>query len=108
MDVRTSVDVSRVWDDVWSNDGQGFAYWVGEVRDVAGEPINLIVPQGFKVYDFGDGIWHEVTLEKLCEAWLEVHKQGLTHCGGYALSESDACTEDYYMQFAVFGELVYG
>jgi hypothetical protein len=32
--VEVDVDVNKVWGDVWSNDGNGFAYWCTAVRDV--------------------------------------------------------------------------
>ena len=32
IETRVEVDLDKVWDAVWSNDGQGFAYWVSKVR----------------------------------------------------------------------------
>lgn len=132
MEITTTVtvDEAQVWEDVWGNDGQGFAYWVNAVRDVIdgkrADSFNawkrdengkiaedsdgdwIPDPKPFAVYDGEQDEWHTVTVQGLCEAWLKARQSGLTHCGGYGLDDPDACVEDYYLQYAVFGEVIYG
>jgi hypothetical protein len=120
--VEVEVDVDRVWKDVWGNDGMGFAYWVTAVRP-AGEPDGAFYawkdtskpvddwepnPHDFMVYDGEGDEWHTVTIEQLVNGWVKVRNSGLTHCGGYSLDDFDGCVEDYYLQYAIFGELVFG
>lgn len=128
--IDVDVDVNKVWEDVWSNDGNGFAYWCVAVRDVVnGERMDSFSawkhdesgriaedsngrwipnPHEFAVLDVEDNVWHTVTLDMLVRGWLAVRNAGLKHCGGYSLDDSDACVEDYYMQYAVFGDLIFG
>jgi hypothetical protein len=128
--VEVDVDVNKVWEDVWGNDGNGFAYWCSAVRDsvdgVRGDSFNawkrdangkiaedekgnwIPDPKEFSVLDGEDGVWHVVTVEALVNGWLKARNSGLTHCGGYSLDDPDACVEDYYMQYAAFGDLIFG
>lgn len=132
--VEVEIDVDKVWLDVWGNDGHGFAYWCGAVRDVVDgvrqdsfsawkrDENDKIVevkndwggtdwvpnPHDFAVYDHEEDKWHIVTLEKLCMAWFDTRQAGLTHCGGCSLDDPDDCTEDFYLQYAVFGDVIYG
>jgi len=120
IETRVDVDINEVWDAVWSNDGQGFAYWVNKVRARDGGDFHAHSntdadvsewrpnPHDFKVYDAEEDTWHEVTLYALAKAYVDANNSGMTHCGGYALTDPDACTEDIYLQMAVFGELRYG
>jgi hypothetical protein len=130
VQVEVEVDVNKVWEDVWGNDGNGFAYWVSAVRDsdngVRGDRFSawkrdesgkiaedengdwMPNPHDFAVYDGESGEWHDVTVEDLVNGWVKVRNAGLTHCGGHSLDEPDACVEDYYLQYAIFGELVFG
>lgn len=118
--VETQVDVNilEVWEMLWGCDGAGFNYWVGKVRQLDGEGISVWVkneqgdlvgnPQGFTVYDGESDEWHTVTLEKLAKGYAQARAEGVTHCGGCALDDGDACVEDILMQYAIFGEMVYG
>lgn len=122
VSVEVEVDVAKVWEDVWGNDGQGFAYWCSAVRP-AGEPDGEFHaftdtvkdvsdwtpnPHDFMVYDGEGDEWHTVTVEALVRGWVKARNAGLTHCGGCSLDDGDACTEDMYLQYAIFGELVFG
>jgi hypothetical protein len=121
VQVEVEVDVNRVWEDVWGNDGQGFAYWCSAVRP-AGEPDGAFYaykndddndddipnPHDFMVLDGEGGEWHTVTVEALVNGWVKARNAGLTHCGGCSLDDPDACVEDMYIQYAIFGELVFG
>ena len=120
IETRVDVDIEKVWDAVWGNDGQGFAYWVSAVRARNGDDFYahknmdrdvskwLPNPHDFKVFDSVEGVWHQVTTYALAKAWVDARQAGLTHCGGCSLDDPDACTEDIFLQYAVFGDVVYG
>ena len=120
IETRVDVNMDEVWDAVWGNDGQGFAYWVGMVRAEDGGDfhgtkmvgkngdVEIENPQDFKVFDREEDKWHTVSEYDLAKAWVTVATNGWTHCGGHPLSEHDACCEDAILQYAVFGDLIYG
>ena len=120
IETRVDVDIAKAWDAVWGNDGQGFSYWVGAVRGRDGGDFHAYLntdadvsewranPQDFRLYDREEDKWHNVSMYALAKAWVDTRNSGLTHCGGCSLDDGDACTEDYFLQYAVFGELVYG
>jgi hypothetical protein len=67
-------------------------------------------PQDFKIWDSEENKWHFVTVEDLRTGFEKALIAGQTHCGGYPLDleDYDACFCDMVMQYAIFGELVYG
>lgn len=115
MGAKVEVDVREAWEAVFGNDGQGFAYWCGALRDRDGEPLKLWLntdgyvrdwvanPQDFTVYDFEEDTWYEVQVEQLVQAYVDARFKY-----PHLFVEPDAWTEDAIMQLAVFGELVYG
>lgn len=119
IETRVNISEHKVWDAVWGNDGNGFAYWVSKVRDRNGEDfyatkkvglsgdVEVNNPQDFVLWT-DDGDEHVVTLYALCKAFADLQAEGWTHCGGCSMSEHDACVEDAVLQKAVFGEMVYG
>lgn len=119
VETRVNIDEREVWEKVWGNDGQGFAYWVTKARSWSGGDLDYYLntdlsvelwvpnPQDFQIWtDEGDN--HKVTLYALCRAYADLLAEGWTHCGHSLLSEHDSCVEDAILQRAVFGELVYG
>ena len=120
IETRVNVNMDEVWETVWGNDGQGFAYWVSMVRDRDGGDfhatrmvgkdgdVEITNPHDFKLFDGEQEEWHIVSEYDLAKAWVEVRTNGWTHCGGHGMDEHDACVEDAVMQYAVFGDLVYG
>lgn len=119
IETRVQVDERDVWERVWGNDGQGFSYWLGKARALDGGDLDyylnrdapvdewVLNPQDFRLWT-DDGDEHIVTLYALCKAFADLQAEGWTHCGNYPLSEHDSCVEDAIVQYAVFGELVYG
>lgn len=106
IETRQEIDEHKVWDTVWGNDGQGFAYWCEAVREIDGTDFKSDIPHDFKLHD-GE-CWKIVTSYALCKAYADLKAEGWTHCGGYPLDENDACVEDAILQHAMFGEFVYG
>lgn len=120
IETRVDIDERDVWERVWGNDGNGFAYWVGKARAMDGGDLNyylnrdadsvsdwVLNPQDFRLWtDEGDE--HLVTVYALCRAYADLKAESWTHCGGCLLDDNDACTEDAILQRAVFGEMVYG
>lgn len=119
IETRANIDERDVWERVWGNDGQGFSYWISKARAIDGSDLNyylntdkpidewVLNPQDFRLWT-DDGDEHVVTLYALCKAYADLKAEGWTHCGGCLLDDNDACTEDAILQYAIFGELVYG
>jgi hypothetical protein len=110
------VDIDELWESIWSDDGGGITYWCDAIRKTDGSGIDLWKvdedyapnPSAFKL--LSDGKWHKVTLEQLADAYIKVKQLGLMHCGNYPIDieDPDACFGDTVLQYAVFGEMVYG
>jgi len=112
--------VGELWEAVFGSDGAGMVYWSTEIRNENGEDIDLWVddangesvtnPQNFRVYEDEEEKWHDVSLEQLRIGFEKAMIDNATHCGGYPLKldDYDACFGDTVIQYAVFGEMIYG
>jgi hypothetical protein len=114
------VSFVELWDAVFGCDGAGMT-WCSMIRKTNGQGISLwkkneegdliANPQDFKVYDQEAEKWHTCTLEDLANGYVLASNAGQTHCGHYQVSDLedyDACTGDMIVQYAIFGELIYG
>ena len=120
MTVSKTFTVGALWEAVFGSDGAGQVYWSSMIRNAEGQDIDLWItnaegelvgnPQDFKVYEDEEDKWHTVTLEDLRAGFEKALNEGNTHCGGHALDieDADACFGDIVVQYATFGELVYG
>ena len=123
FDVITTVDVNELWESVWGSDGSGITYWCTKIRQADGESIDLWVqddkgnlvgnPQDFmlEVYDEAqdESEWHTITLRQFVDAYGKALSAGETHCGvSLSYEDADACFGDIVLQYACFGEMVYG
>lgn len=119
--VSKEITYAELWDAVWCSEGAGSTYWSSKIRKLNGHGISLwkkneegelvANPQNFKIYDDYEDKWHACTLEDLANGYVLASNAGQTHCGHYQVSdleEADACTGDMIIQYAIFGELVYG
>ena len=109
------VDADRVWLATFGNDGNGFAYWCGALRSADGGDFDAWVdtsipvaewrpnPQDFMAFDFEDDTWYDVSVEQLAQGYASALSEYPE-----LFAEPDASTEDAIMQFAIFGELLYG
>lgn len=117
IETQVDVNIKDVWEMLWCSDGAGVAYWVSKVRDLDGSNFHAWVkndagylvpnPHPFAVWT-DEGEWHSVSLEKLAKGFAQARAEGVTHCGGCTLDDSDSCVEDIILQYALFGEMVYG
>jgi hypothetical protein len=119
MKITIDIDEVKLWEAVWGSDGSGVTYWCSHIRQPDGSDIDLWVndengqlvgnPQDMKLRDAEDGTWHTVTLAQLVEAYGKALSNGETHCGvSLSLDDSDECFGDIVLQYAVFGEMIYG
>ena len=123
MDTTINVDVVDLWEAVWGSDGSGILYWCDTVRDINGSSIALwrespsgyIVgnPQDFMLREFDESQdeyhWHKITMGDLVDAYGKALAAGERHCGvGLNVDDSDECFGDIVLQYACFGEMVYG
>jgi hypothetical protein len=119
--ITKEVSYVELWDAVWGSDGSGIVYWASKIRKPNGQGIDLwkkdeagqliANPQDFKVYDEQEEEWKTCTLEQLGKGYELAVNAGQTHCGSCPvadLSDPDECTGDMIIQYAIFGELVYG
>ena len=115
VETTVDVDLDDLWETLWCTEGHGSVYWCDAVRDTDGSDFKMWTltgdnylpnPHDFKV--LADDKWHEVTLSALAYAWVNMKQDGVTHCGGYSVDEVDDCVADMLLQYATFGELVYG
>jgi hypothetical protein len=112
--------VGELWEAVFGSDGAGMVHWSTEIRNENGEDIDLWIddasgesvtnPQNFRVYEDEEEKWHNVSLEQLRIGFEKAMIENATHCGGHTLDleDNDACFGDIVVQYAVFGELIYG
>jgi hypothetical protein len=120
MTVGITFTVGELWEAVFGSDGAGMVHWSSEIRNENGEDIDLWIddangesvtnPQNFRVYEDEEEKWHDVSLEQLRVGFEKALMDNASHCGGYALKldDYDACFGDIVIQYAVFGELIYG
>lgn len=116
MTATKTFTVGQLWEAVFGSDGAGMTYWAPKIRRTSGQGISLWTknwepnPQDFKVWDIEEGKWHFVTLEDLRTGYEKAMSAGQTHCFGHPLNmeDPDACFGDMVIQYAIFGELVYG
>ena len=120
MTVGITFTVGELWEAVFGSDGAGMVHWSTEIRNENGEDIDLWIddangesvtnPQNFRVYEDEEEKWHDLSLEQLRVGFEKALMYNASHCGGYALKldDYDACFGDIVIQYAVFGELIYG
>jgi hypothetical protein len=119
--IETTVSYLDLWEAIWGSDGTGITYWCDRLRKPNNQGIDLWTktedgnlvgnPQNFKLHDYQEEKWHTVTLEDLAKGYRLALEHKSTHCGHYSvtdLDEADACTGDIILQYAIFGEVVYG
>lgn len=114
--VIMNVDMSELWGSVWGSDGAGSSYWCSEIRTIDQKPIDLWTktldpnPQDFSIYDYQEDQWHDISLHNLAQAYANALNDNAGHCGGHTLDiqDPDACFGDIVLQYAVFGEMIYG
>ena len=114
-----SFDVSgQDIDDIMSSalDG-GITYWCGKaevVDEYLGEYASDQISRGgsLKLYDIEDGTVFELTLEKFLNGlrlWVEnIRSFALAFANRLEIDEIDAVSADVIVQYALFGEIVYG
>ena len=115
MNTTKEISYADLWSAVW---GSETTSWFTSVRKADGKGIDLWTkpdfepnPQDFRLYDAEQDEWHLVTLADLARGYQLAYEQQITHCGSCLvadLDDPDACSGDYILQLAIFGELIYG
>lgn len=119
LTVSKTFTVDQLWEAVWGCDGAGMYYWCRKLRKPNYQGIDLWLkkdgkivpnPQPVRVYDSIGEKSHVVEVEDMRRGYELAIKAGQTHCGGYPLDteDYDGCFGDMIIQYAIFGELVYG
>lgn len=108
---NVDVDINEVWENMV---GGHSGYWAEEFRTVNGGKVhfyrdeNYAEPNPHDIKVLADDEWYTVTVRSLAEAYVKLKQEGWTHCNGCPVDDEDACTGDALLQYAAFGELVYG
>ena len=115
VEIKKEISYADLWSAVW---GSETTSWFTSVRQADGKGIDLWTkpdfepnPQDFRLYDAEQDEWHSVTLADLARGYQLAYEQQTTHCGNCLvadLDDPDACSGDYILQLAIFGELIYG
>ena len=97
--------ISAVFDNLWSDSSS----WVRSYKEVSDQ--ELVTVTFDNPVEGPEEITRDVTAEHLVEAYANLIKDQKYHCGTIVpidLEEWDSCVSDYVLQYALFGELVYG
>lgn len=117
---QEEITIDQLWEAVWGCDGAGLTYWANKVRTIDGKDIDFWVknsdgefvanPQDFKIHNYYDKRWHNVTLNDLVEGYRLAKSHDQKHCFTFDLDieDPDACFGDMIIQYAIFGELRFG
>lgn len=83
--------------------------WIRSIRDVSDTgAIQIVADHEIFPHETRSTI---LTPEQIGRAFGRLVELGFTHCNGYPiqdLNNSDACTADLVLQFAVYGEIIWG
>lgn len=105
FEIDESEILSAVFDNLWTQSSP----WVSEYSYGGG--VDEIVPVTYENPDEDGYLTKQVSRLMLVEAYKNLLTDGLFHCGTPVpsdMDEWDACCSDYVLQYALFGELVYG
>jgi hypothetical protein len=104
-------DKNDLWSEVFGSGWEHSPWWVDIDLGEGGwekhgtaviEYLNPDDPEEVKA------LTKTITVVDLANAVSALTEIGWTHCGGNAIHDSDWCTSDAVLQFAVFGEFIYG
>jgi len=110
VEVKDEDLMSTVFDNLWTSSSP----WVQKYTwDWEAKPLQTAVEVAYADPENYPGLAKKVvTVEMLGEALATLISKGSCHCGGIPitadLDEADSCWADFILQYALFGELVYG
>lgn len=120
IEIREQVSEELLWESVWGSDGAGLTYWANKVRTANGDDIDfwkkdakghfVANVQPFKIHNYLEGKWYHLNINDLARGYKKAREAHQTHCGHFSINieDADACFGDMVIQYAIYGELVYG
>lgn len=114
-DTMIPVTIAMDKDEVWSNIfGSGFEIlvdeWVHSIVFLEGDwDKHGVVELKYEDPNTGNQVRKTLTIVDIANAVSNLTAEGWTHCGGdHVLDDPDACVGDAVIQYALFGEFIYG
>lgn len=110
LEISEAEIMSGVFDGLWAESSP----WVRSTNWDWENPTSAVeVVYDTPEDDEGDGTGKKiVTAEDLGKAFAEILSNHIQHCGGMPVTaeidEWDACVSDLVLQWAIFGEIIYG
>jgi hypothetical protein len=108
--IPLEIDADEVWSDIFGSGWEHSDWWVRITHHDDGawdKPSPITVKHWGRDDDTVIEVTH-LTVEQVLTAYAKLLGERYTHCGGCPLDDPDACTSDAVLQFAVFGEFIYG
>ena len=108
VQVTISFDANDVYD-ASTSPTRNVSPWIRALNDVLDTGALEIVADDPE--RGGEIIKKILTPESICRSFAELVTRGTTHCNGYPLADldnSDACTSDLVLQFATYGDVIWG
>ena len=104
------VDVDEVWSDVFGSGWEESPWWV-RIHYGDGDwdkPSTSVVMKHWGKEDDNVLETTTLTIDQVIAAYAKLLAQRWTHCNGCSVSDADACTSDAVLQYAIYGEFIYG
>ena len=112
--IEVEVSEQHLWGAVFGSDLEGAGPWWRKLKyhgDADSDTIGLVEVWVDNPDDEEQVLKVKVGIDDLVKGLQIVYREGTTHCGGIFvgdIEDPDSCTPDIILQFAVFGEVIYG
>lgn len=114
-----TLDLAQIWEDTVGNFFSESAYWLEgyKFHNVDTTKENPKWSKDAWTPDYSvtlrfeevDGVTTKtLKAEDFAKAYIALVREGWKHCGGCAIDDPDACVTDTVVQYACFGEAVFG
>lgn len=109
--IEVEIDAQELWSGVLGSAYESFEWWLGEkyVGDADWEtPGQVIIT--YEDPDTNEAKRKTLDVNDFARAYQMALKNKNYHCGSYKIDieDPDACVGDIVMQYAIFGEIIYG
>lgn len=114
ISITTEYKLQDIWNALTCSDFAGLNYWVNLISDKNGYGIGDDITDIHITHiepTTGDLTKAVITTDKIFTAFAKLVVNKETHCGHYSLADlddSDSCFADYVLQYALFGEMIFG
>lgn len=109
--IPLTIDADEVWSDIFGSGWEYSDWFVGVKYHDGGDwdiPSNITIRHWDPETEGERVISTDLSVKQVLEAYAKLLSERYTHCGNCALDDPDACTSDAVLQYAVYGEFIYG